>query len=534
MRFDVNLEADSTTSFLRPLAAISRASRDGTSVKDGLAGFESRPSLRTKLLMAFLVIEVLLVSVGVIGFLSLREADKQTNQVLALQQKIEAYRQVQHDTLRQLHGVSTALAFPNETTLATALRQINQFGYGLDRISFVEKDEVALLDQVREEYARFIAVVSDVVDLIRKGRAADAKQSELAELGPLADKLERLTNQLVNRAEADMVAGIDASRQTYAKSQILVAAVALASLILTLVLGHAISRSVIDPVQIIHHGLNRIAAGDFTQRIDVPNRDELGALADHVNSTCEELQQLYQSLEEASRHKSQFLANMSHELRTPLNAILGFSELLLDGIYGDLPIKMRSAVERIQRNGRHLLGLINDVLDLSKIEAGQLRLSLADYSVEELVSGVYTSVESLAAEKNLSLRIAVPPGLPPARGDERRLAQALFNLVGNAIKFTDAGEVWIEVETKADSYIFSVRDTGPGVDEADQTKIFQEFQQVDNSITKTKGGAGLGLAIVKRIVEMHAGRIWIESRIGHGATFSFLVPARLEQQAMQT
>jgi signal transduction histidine kinase len=534
MRFDVNLEADSTTSFLRPLAAISRASRDGASVKDGLVGFESRPSLRTKLLMAFLVIEVLLVSVGVIGFLSLREADQQTNRVLALQHKIEAYRQVQHDTLRQLYGVSTALALPNETTLASALRQINQFGYGLDRISFVEKDEVALLDQVREEYARFIAVVSDVVELIRNGRAADAKQRELVELGPLADKLERLTNQLVNRAEADMVAGIDASRQTYAKSQILVAAVALASLILTLVLGHAISRSVIDPVHIIHHGLNRIAAGDFTQRIDVPNRDELGALAAHVNSTCEELQQLYQSLEEASRHKSQFLANMSHELRTPLNAILGFSELLLDGIYGDPPQKMRSPVERIQRNGRHLLGLINDVLDLSKIEAGQLRLSLADYSVEELVSGVYTSVESLAAEKNLSLRIAVPPGLPPARGDERRLAQALFNLVGNAIKFTDAGEVWIDVETKGDSYIFSVRDTGPGVDEADQTKIFQEFQQVDNSITKTKGGAGLGLAIVKRIVEMHGGRIWIESRIGHGATFSFLVPARLEQQAMQT
>ena len=529
----MNLEADSTPSFLRPLAAISRARRDGKSVKDGRVGFESRPSLRTKLLMAFLIIEVLLVSVGVIGFLSLREADQQTNRVVALQHKIEAYRQVQHDTLRQLHGVSSALAFPNETTLASALRQINQFGYGLDRVSFVEKDELALLNQVREEYARFIAVGSHVIDLIRNGRAAEAKQSELA-LGPLADKLERLTNQLVNRAEADMIAGIDASRQTYARSQMLVAAVALASFVLTLVLGHAISRSVIEPVRIIHDGLNRIAAGDFTRRIEVPNRDELGELAAHVNSTCEELQQLYRSLEEASRHKSQFLANMSHELRTPLNAILGFSELLLDGIYGDPPDKMRSPVERIQRNGRHLLGLINDVLDLSKIEAGQLRLSLADYSVEELVSGVYTSVESLAAEKKLGLRVAVPTGLPPARGDERRLAQALFNLVGNAIKFTDAGEIRIEVEAKGDFYKFSVQDTGPGIDEADQTKIFEEFQQVDNSITKTKGGSGLGLAIVKRIVGMHGGRIWIESRLGHGATFSFLVPARLEQQATET
>jgi signal transduction histidine kinase len=502
-------------------------------MKEGLIGFGSGASVRAKLLTAFLVIEVLLVSVGVIGLLSLREADQRANQVVALQHKIEAYRQVQHDTLRQLHGVSTALAVPNETTLAGALRQINQFGYDLDRVSFVAKDEVALLDQVRKEYAHFIAVVSHVVDLIRNGRAAEAKQSELAELGPLADKLERLTNQLVNRAEADMVTGIDASRQSYAKSQILVAAVAVASFVLTLVLGHAISRSVIDPVHIIHHGLNRIAAGDFTQRIEVPNQDELGALAAHVNSTCEELQQLYQSLEEASRHKSQFLANMSHELRTPLNAILGFSELMLDGIYGDPPERMRSAIERIQRNGKHLLGLINDVLDLSKIEAGQLRLSLADYSVEELVSGVYTSVESLAADKNLGLRIAVPPGLPPARGDERRLAQALFNLVGNAIKFTDAGEVRIEVQAKEDFYKFSVQDTGPGIDEADQAKIFQEFQQLDNSITKSKGGAGLGLAIVKRIVEMHGGRLWVESRLGYGARFSFLVPARLEQQATQ-
>jgi len=288
----VNLEAD-PTSFLgqRPLSAAPRASGDGASVKDGLLGFELRRSLRTKLLIAFFVIEMLLVSVGVIGLLSLREADQRANQVVGLQQKIEAYRQMQHGALRQLYGVSTALAFPNETTLAGALRQINQFGYDLDRVSFVAKDEVALLDQVREEYARFIAVVSHIVDLIRNGRAAEAKQSELAELGPLADKLERLTNQMVNRAEADMVAGIDASRQTYARSQILVAAVAIASFVLTLVLGHAISRSVIDPVRTIHHGLNRIAAGDFTQRIEVANRDELGELAAHVNSTCEELQQ---------------------------------------------------------------------------------------------------------------------------------------------------------------------------------------------------------------------------------------------------
>ncbi len=250
-----------------------------------------------------------------------------------------------------------------------------------------------------------------------------------------------------------------------------------------------------------------------------------------VNSACERLQELYQSLQDASRHKSQFLANMSHELRTPLNAILGFGELMLDGVYGEVSDRMRGPLERMQRNGRHLLGLINDVLDLSKIEAGQFSLSLDDYSVDELVRGVYGAVESLAAEKNLSISTRVPPGLPPARGDERRLAQALLNLVGNAIKFTDKGEVAIEVAADEDIYTFSVRDTGPGIAEADQARIFDEFQQVDSSITKAKTGSGLGLAIARRIVEMHGGRIWVDSKAGRGATFSFTAPARVESQA---
>ena len=499
-------------------------------MKNGFVSFVLRPSVRTKLLTAFLVIEVLLVSVGVIGLLSLREADQQANQLVALQHKIEAYRQVQHDTLRQLYGVSIVLASPNETTLASALRQINQFGYDLDRISFVAKDEVALLDQVREEYARFIAVVSHVIDLIRNGRAAEAKQSELAEVGPLAEKLERLTNQLVNRAEADMVAGTDASRQTYASSQVLVAAVALASFVLTLVLGRAISRAVIDPVRIIHHGLNRIAAGDFTQPIDVPNRDELGALAAHVNSTREELQQLYRNLEEVSRHKSQFLANMSHELRTPLNAILGYTELMADGAYGEPSEKMLGILQRLEANGKHLLGLINDVLDLSKIEAGQLVLELSDYSVQDIAQTVRSTLEPLAADKKLAFKLELGPDLPPGRGDGRRLTQVLINLVGNAIKFTDAGEVAIKAEAYDGSFHVSVRDTGPGISAADQAKIFEEFHQSESTHTKAKGGAGLGLAISKRIIEMHGGRIWVESQPGQGSTFAFTLPVVVEQQ----
>jgi signal transduction histidine kinase len=183
-----------------------------------------------------------------------------------------------------------------------------------------------------------------------------------------------------------------------------------------------------------------------------------------------------------------------------------------------------------QRNGRHLLGLINDVLDLSKIEAGQLNLSLSDYSLKSVIQTVFTAVEPLAKEKQIALKIDIAPELPQGRGDERRLTQVLLNLVGNAIKFTDSGEVSIKGFSTNGSFTVAVHDTGPGISEADQVKLFQEFQQADNSITKKKGGTGLGLAISKRIVEMHGGRIWVESIPGKGSTFSFTVPTKIERQ----
>jgi signal transduction histidine kinase len=245
----------------------------------------------------------------------------------------------------------------------------------------------------------------------------------------------------------------------------------------------------------------------------------------------EEIQEKSRQVEEASKHKSQFLANMSHELRTPLNAILGYTELVLDGIYGEAPDKMRGVLERIQTNGKHLLGLINDVLDLSKIEAGQLVLSLNDYSVKDMMQGVFVAVEPLAGNKKLNFKLEVPPDLPPARGDERRLSQVLLNLVGNAIKFTDTGEVAMKAAAANGGYTVAVTDTGPGIAEADQAKIFEEFQQSESAHTKAKGGTGLGLAIAKRIVEMHGGRLWVESKLGSGSTFFFTVPLRVEQSA---
>jgi signal transduction histidine kinase len=191
---------------------------------------------------------------------------------------------------------------------------------------------------------------------------------------------------------------------------------------------------------------------------------------------------------------------------------------------------MMGGLKRLVANARHLVGLINDVLDLSRIEAGQLVLSLNDYSIKDMMQGVYVAVEPLAGNKKLNFKLEVPPDLPPARGDERRLSQVLLNLVGNAIKFTDTGEVTMKASTAKGSYTVAVRDTGPGIAEADQAKIFEEFQQSVSTHTKAKGGTGLGLAISKRIIEMHGGRIWVESQPGQGSTFAFTLPVVVEQQ----
>ena len=243
-----------------------------------------------------------------------------------------------------------------------------------------------------------------------------------------------------------------------------------------------------------------------------------------------EIEEKGHELEIASKHKSEFLANMSHELRTPLNAILGYTELILDKIYGEVPERIQEVLERLEKNGRHLLGLINNVLDLSKIEAGQLTLSLSEYSMGEVVQTVFTSVEALAAEKKLELKVMVPSDLTTGKGDEQRIAQVLLNLLGNAIKFTEEGEIGVKVTVSNETFLVSVSDTGPGLSEDDQKKIFEDFQQADGSTTRGKDGTGLGLSIAKKIIEMHRGRIWVESTLGKGSTFWFKLPIKVERQ----
>jgi signal transduction histidine kinase len=253
---------------------------------------------------------------------------------------------------------------------------------------------------------------------------------------------------------------------------------------------------------------------------------ENSRLFEEVQARTSELAKTVEDLEIASQHKSQFVANMSHELRNPLAAILGYAELIQEGFYGLLPEKSMNALTRIRSNGKHLLGLINTVLDIAKIESGQFKLNLGEYALENVVETVRAATESLAENKKLLLQAEVATRLPLGIGDEQRLIQVLLNLVGNAIKFTDAGEVRVTAGAANGHFAVSVTDTGPGIPFDQQKRIFEQFHQVDSSNTKAKGGTGLGLAIARQIVEMHGGRIWVESTLGQGATFQLQLPIR--------
>ena len=263
--------------------------------------------VQVKLLAAFLAIAMLLIMMGAVGLQVLSGVNERTEKLIGLQRKIEAYRQVQHDTISQLYSVSSALLSSDDATLSSTVRQLNQFGYDVDRLQFVAKDEVELLGQFRQDYDRFVEIVTHGVEMICSGRATEAREIQAIQAAPLADRLERLTNQLVNKAEADVVAGIETSRQAYENSQWIVIAFSVGSILLALALGYTISWSLIGPVKQIEAQLNQVAAGQFTHRIDVINRDELGALGADVNKMSEELDRLYEQLRQRTDDLSESL-----------------------------------------------------------------------------------------------------------------------------------------------------------------------------------------------------------------------------------
>ncbi|MDM0050575.1 ATP-binding protein [Variovorax sp. J22R115] len=670
-----------------------------------LAVARAPATVHTKLLVAFLTIVGLLIAVGAVSLAELGRLNQRAEDFVKLQRKIAAYRQIEQNTTAQLYSVATAMLAPDPDVLDATLRQLHQFGYDLDRLKFVAQDEVEVLQRVRHGYDGFTTAVSEVIDLVRAGKVTEGRTAQIERVGPLAERLERLTNELVNRAEAEMLARIDESHDGYAASRRWVVAFAFGSIILALGLGYAISLSLIGPLRQMGERFDQLAAGDFTKQVLVPNRDEMGALASDLNHMSDELGRLYQrlaataevlqvisgsvadaqpvfdhiaasgsrllhtdsltinlvgsdgllhlaaysgdpvrgkaiaarfpmrldststalainerravhfdnimtdegvpeitrqvvgqsgprsfvatpmfwedsgigaivatrdpadpfsdkeiaflktfadqaviaiqnsrqfheiqdkswQLEAANRHKSEFLAAMSHELRTPLNAIIGFSEVLAEKMVGDVNDKQLEYLRDIHGSGHHLLSLINDILDLSKIEAGRMELDLVCFNLREVLDSAAMLVRERAARNGLTLSLDAAKGPEEWVADQRKIKQVVINLLSNAVKFTPAGgSVTLRARHLKDAdrsaVEIAVIDDGVGIEPDQQALVFEEFRQASGDQLVKSEGTGLGLTLAKRFVEMHGGTMRLESAPGKGSTFAFTLPERI-------
>lgn len=500
-----------------------------------------RASVHTKLLFAFLIITLLFIAMAVASLLILVNTTAQSRLLDEAHERVSWAQQSQHALDRQMHFTALALLSKDEAAIERILRENNRFNETLAKLdTSAAAGQKGLIGQIRESQDDAMGVVADIANAIRDGKLENITSDLLKREEVLDEQIAQRMGQLVGVEQDRMARLRDSVGAANRRSLILTAIFAVSAVLLAWLCGFVISWSFILPVRQAHLFLGDVAAGNFGRKISVPNRDEFGALADRMNHMSQQLHRLDESqrqaaatlvdlneqLSRASKAKSEFLANMSHELRTPMNAILGFSEMMIDGIYGDVPEELKEPLTDIQVNGRNLLRLINDVLDLSKIEAGRMELALGEYSVGDVVHTVRTSLRSIAAEKGLEFTAHVPEDLPVAYGDSGRLTQCLTNLAGNALKFTRQGRVDIAVELRGDELVYSVADTGIGIAQQELDNIFTEFRQVDTTITREFGGTGLGLSISKKFVERLGGRIWVESELGKGSTFMFTVPLR--------
>jgi signal transduction histidine kinase len=493
--------------------------------------------LRTKLLVAFLASAALLVALSFVGLRLLGQSNDRAEHLGQLEQRVGGYQQLEANaaSFRQLLAlcvggkdwsvwVNGGEAGPNDT--AACLRRIKEpvrtelalLGSST-RLDFSPTpEETRTFEQIKRDYAQLQTTIDGIARSNFRSRPLQQRSETLSvDLEVAARRLAESSSEKASQLVRE-------NKSSYDSSRTLFIAVAAGAVVLALLLGWVLSWLVVGPIRRIGARLAGVAAGDFSEHVDVPNRDELGDLGRNVNRMNDELRRLYGELETASRHKSEFLANMSHELRTPLNAIIGFSQVLRQKLFGDVNEKQEEYLDDILSSGNHLLDLINDVLDLSKVEAGQVELEVATFSLREALERGVVMVRERAMKNGVQLSLELAPNLDLVDGDERRLRQVVFNLLSNAVKFTPAGGSVLVASDRVDGHVeVSVTDTGPGIAPEDQERIFEEFQQTDVGVQQREG-TGLGLALSRRLVELHGGRIWVESEPGHGSRFVFTLP----------
>jgi signal transduction histidine kinase len=499
--------------------------------------------VHTKLLIAFVGTAVLVVAVGVLGLRVLAQSNDRVAALGALQERAAAYGKLQSDTrqIRLLLAENPGRDFytvwprglprgrdPSAVALDLAvLSALARIGpatrpEGLGFVPPAEDERV--LQKIRLTSNRLTTEMRELVDSDRAAIPGEDQLPRRHKVEELSVELKQLATELANATTAKTDELIAENASSYASQRNLFVGVAVGAIVVALVLGAVLSWSLIGPIQRIDSRLAAIASGDFSGHVDVPNRDELGALASNVNRMNDELNRLYGELERASKHKSEFLANMSHELRTPLNAIIGFSQVLAEQMVGNVNEKQAEYLDDIISSGNHLLSLINDVLDLSKVEAGQVELEAGPFSVQEALERGVVMVRERATKDGVQVALTADPDIDVVEGDERRIRQVIFNLLSNAVKFTPAGGTVDVTAAQANGEVrVSVADTGPGIAPQDHERIFEEFQQTETGVEQREG-TGLGLALSKRLVELHGGRIWVDSELGKGSTFVFTLP----------
>jgi signal transduction histidine kinase len=523
--------------------------------REAVAGLESRVAravarvpakVRTKLLVSFLAIAALLVLVAVLGLRVLGQANGRVEGLGTLQLRATRYESLKTSAtdLRQALAVRAtgypgAAAYTGGTPLPVSgsmwvqvdhdvANMLSQVELGADQALFEFVPPAAderVLRQIRRDYSTVRTAQLAFTKLDTDDVESSAAQHLLSTAITVDDDLTNQATTLADRTTNQTNLLIAANRGAYSASRNLFIGVVAASVALALGLGLILAWSLIGPIQRTEARLAQIAAGDFTGQLDVPNRDELGSLAANVNRMNAELRRLYSELEATSRHKSEFLASMSHELRTPLNAIIGFSQVLQQKLFGDVNAKQEEYLQDILSSGNHLLSLINDVLDLSKVEAGQVELDVTKLSLRESLERGVVMVREKAATGGIRLSLDVADDVDVVCGDERRLRQVVFNLLSNAVKFTPpGGTVSVAAERIGRDVCVSVTDTGSGIAPEDQERIFEEFQQTDAGAAQREG-TGLGLTLSKRLIELHGGRMWVESALGKGSRFAFTLPA---------
>ncbi|MDQ2941358.1 MAG: ATP-binding protein [Chloroflexota bacterium] len=494
-------------------------------------------SVHRKLLFGFLIGALLLVGMAILSLGVIGRMSDRVGELDRLQEKASRAQQMLYLVTAQSHFRAMALLtheadkdWNGEIAVAKG-----KFGKLLDAMEQADPGDRAFFQQLRAANSTFAVSSATVLLLYQAGDYAEAQRVHIAEEHSHSHVLEGLLNPFIASAQEQMAqaqAAFDGDRSLLTAT---VLAFSAASVLAAMSLGYLLSWAFILPVRKMERALAAITAGDFTQRVQVPNRDELGKLARDLNVTTERLAKLFDeeralaeqlsltnaSLARASEAKSRFLASVSHELRTPMNAILGFTDALLAGVDGPLNDDQQASLGWVQRGGRDLLGLINEILDLSKIEAGKLTVDPEPFDPRELVEAVVAQHRSLAVQKGI--RLTAHDAGAPAEVilDRQRVRQILVNLFGNALKFTLEGEVEVETGGASESeFHVAVRDTGPGIAPEQHEAIFEEFRQAEGS----SPGTGLGLAISRRLARVMGGEITLESELGRGSVFHLRLP----------